>query len=124
LALHFSKEFRTLPTCIRSEAPSLHLGFQIVGAVGLNGVAAFVVVGHGLANESGWALWKGWNMSLEPKDMALGLVNLVLSIAILVLLAEPPSELSQPPIIGLTLPHPEGARVVRMRLLIRSLRKF
>jgi hypothetical protein len=89
----------------------------------LNGIATLVLVRHGLANEGGWAIWKGWRMSLEPDDMALGLVGLGVSVAILVFLAEPPSEFSQPPIVGLTLAHPDGTRVVRMCLLIRSLGK-
>ena len=63
-------------------------------------------------------------MRLEPLDMALGLVRLVLAVAILVFLAEPPAELGKPHVIGTTLAHPDGTRVIHMRLLVGSLREL
>jgi hypothetical protein len=52
--------------------------------------------------------------------MGLGLVGLVGAIPVSVLGAEGQPKLDQPEIVGATLAHPEGTRVVRMRLLIRS----
>jgi len=55
--------------------------------------------------------------------MTFGLMNLVLSIPILVFLAEPESKFTQPAIIGSTLTNPNCARMIDVGLLIRSIRK-
>lgn len=119
------QKFRGRSLCIHNNSACFHLRFDVVGAVGLNGVMIFVFIWHGLAKGSSRALRNaGRNVCEQPTDVALGLVGLVLAIAKLILFAEPPSQLGEPLVILATLTNPDCARMVDMGLLVGTVQEI
>ena len=125
MPLYFVQEGRRTSSTILDNVSDFHLVFAVVGPVRFDRIPSFVLDGHCL-RKFGYLRARDTHRGMlpQPHDVPLALVLFVLTVTVLVLLAEEPTEVCEPLVVLETLTSPNSTGVVGMSLLVSIRRKI